>query len=178
MTISDTIPVDSGLRPADQRPEAYLTSAVILRAGVVALILGSTLTLINQFDAVFGTGKIDLIRLCLVYATPFIVVTISQLLGAQRAARDAAQQIPAVFAPDSLLTSALSHGIPMRAVVVGALVGSANTAIVAAATFAQHGDLSTLPTALIGQAFVLPVLFGLLSQAISYRRTARALALH
>ena len=36
--------------------------------------------------------------------------------------------------------------------------------------------LADLPAAPIGQAFVLPMLFGLLSQTISYRRAARRIA--
>ena len=55
----------------------------------MALILGTALTLVNQSGAVFGGGKVQLLPLVLVYATPFIVVAVSQILGIRRAHLDA-----------------------------------------------------------------------------------------
>ncbi len=167
------------LRPAQERPPrqgflTLLTWAVALRAGIVAFILGTVLTIANQFDAVFGDSAIVLLSLSLGYATPFVVVTFSQLLGMRRAVLDVSQDTASVLASGSFLATTLSHGIPRRALLLGAMVGTVNTLIVAAATYAEHGDYGSLPTALIAQAFVLPVLFGVLSQAISYRRAARA----
>ena len=45
-----------------------------------------------------------------------------------------------------------------------------NAAINAADAFLRSGDLEALSVAPLGQAYALPLLFGLLSQAISYRR--------
>ena len=59
---------------------------------------------------------------------------------------------------------------------MGLIVGSVNTSIVVIAALMDGADLANLPVALIGQAFVLPMLFGLISQAISYRRAARRIA--
>lgn len=160
-------------RPARQGLWTLLTWAVVLRAGIVAFVLGSVLTVANQFDAVFGDSAIALLSLSLVYATPFVVVTLSQLLGIRRAVLDGSKDIASGLATRSFLATALSNGIPRRALLVGASVGTANTLIVASATYAEHGDYGSLPTALIAQAFVLPVLFGMLSQALSYRRAAR-----
>ncbi len=70
----------------------------------------------------------------------------------------------------------MSHAIPLRSVAMGLIVGSVNTSIVVFAALMDGADLANLPAALIGQAFVLPMLFGLISQAISYRRAARLIA--
>lgn len=59
---------------------------------------------------------------------------------------------------------------------MGLIVGSANTAIVVFVALLESGEVAALPFAPIAQVFVLPVLFGLLSQTISYRRAARRIA--
>ena len=172
MTPATSIRSASGPPQTRQSLWALLSRAVALRAGIVALILGSMLTIINQFGALFGDDTIALLPLVLVYVTPFAVVTLSQLLGMRRALRDARRGQEAV----RFITTALSRGLLRSALALGLLIGSVNTSIVAAAAYAEHGHLETLPAALIAQAFVLPVVFGVLSQAISYRRAAGALA--
>ncbi len=148
---------------------------MIRRAGIVALILGSVLTLANQSGAIFGGGRIQVLPLVLVYLTPFVVVTVSQVLGIRRALRDARRGQASAFTRDAFLATAISRGIPLRALLLGLIVGTVNTSIVISAALMDGGDLTDLPTAVIGQAFVLPMLFGLVSQAISYRRAALAI---
>ncbi len=168
LTANETVPAGPGLAE-------LVSPAVLLRAGLVGLVLGSVLTLANQFDALFGGGTLELLPLGLVYATPFVVVTLSQVLGMRRAVLDARRRPLTDLRSGSLLTTAMSRGIPLRALLLGLIAGSVNTSVSAAASYAEYGNLSALPAALIGQAFVLPVLFGLLSQAISYRRAANTL---
>ncbi len=85
----------AGIAQFDEAPSAPRTPSpvpkggVLRRAALVALILGSVLTLANQSSAVFGSENIQLLPLLLVYLTPFVVVTISQVLGARQAAADA-----------------------------------------------------------------------------------------
>lgn len=57
---------------------------------------------------------------------------------------------------------------------MGLIVGSLNSVIVGAVAFTQHGNLDSVSLALLGQAFSLPILFGVLSQAIAYRRVVTA----
>ena len=58
------------------------------------------------------------------------------------------------------------------------LVGTVNTAITVSAALSETGGLDDIPVPLLVQAYSLPVLFGLLSQAISYRRTKKRRAAH
>lgn len=153
---------------------SLIDAGVIRRAGIVALILGSVLTLANQAAAVFGGGAVEVLPLVLVYVTPFVVVTVSQVLGIRRALLDARRGRASVSPRDTFLATAVSRGIPLRSLLLGSIVGTANTSIVIFAALMEGGNLADLPTALIGQAFVLPMVFGLVSQAISYRRTAAA----
>ena len=152
----------------------FLGPAVIIRAAVVALLLGSVLTLLNQWHAVFGNETIARLPLALVFATPFVVVVLSQLLALRRAAVDlhSGRALPAH--EPGVIETALSHGIPMRSLMMGLAVGSTNGLIVATALLATTGTLSPFPAGLLAQAFVLPIAFGLLSQTISYRRAVRA----
>ena len=153
---------------------ALLNRDALRRAGLVALVLGSVLTFANQFEAVFGSQEIRILPMALVYLTPFVVVTISQVLGIRQARVDASRQEMRGGTKVSFLTTSISHGIPARAVRVGLIIGSLNSAIVGAVALVQHGLLDTVPLALIGQAFSLPILFGMLSQAIAYRRAVTA----
>ena len=53
---------------------------------------------------------------------------------------------------------------------IGLILGSLNAITVIAAALLRSGDLAAVSVAPLGQAYVLPLLFGLLSQTISYRR--------
>ena len=76
---------------------------------------------------------------------------------------------------EPFLVTLVSHGIPWRATLLGVIAGSMNTGIVLAVTAAASGVPANPPWALIAQAFSLPILFGVLSQALAYRRAAGAL---
>jgi len=64
-----------------------------------------------------------------------------------------------------------SHGIPTRAVAIGFVFGSLNAIIVFADALLRSSDIAAVSVVPLVQAYVLPLLFGLLSQAISYRRS-------
>ena len=172
MTLAN--PTSIAFRPAERT--SLVDAAVLRRAAIVALVLGSILTLANQTDALFGDAPVQILPLLLVYLTPFVVVTISQVLGMRRARYDAGRDLAHDFSRDTFARTALSHGIPLRALLVGLAVGSVNTAIVLSAAWLERGSVAGVPSALIAQAYILPMLFGLLSQAISYRRAARAVS--
>ncbi len=148
-----------------------LKAGVLRRSMILALIIGSALTLVNQFDALFGSDLIQVLPLILVYVTPFAVIAISQLAAIRQAWFDAKEErMPRIR--EHLVATALSHGIPARAVTIGLIIGAINSAIILTATFLRTGDIGTTPVALLGQAYALPVLFGFVSQAVAYRRVA------
>ncbi len=160
--------------PAPRTLSPHLNGGVFRRAALVALILGSVLTLTNQSGAIFGQENVQLLPFLLVYLTPFVVVTISQVLGARQAAADAGAGKACGPAVETIASTAFSHGIPARAALLGLLVGGLNTVMVLSAALLEQGNLYALPVPLLGQAFTLPVLFGALSQAIAYRRAITA----
>ena len=149
---------------------SLLSAAVLRRALVIALGLGSILTLANQAEAIFGAEHLQMLPLTLVYLTPFVVVTVSQVLGVQRANLDAPEGARNIPADESFLSTALRHGIPLRALRLGLLVGGLNASLLMTVALLERGDLGAVSWALLAQAFGLPVLFGVLSQAIAYRR--------
>ena len=150
---------------------AILNGAIFIRAFIVALVLGSILTAINQPDAIFSGATLELLPFALVYITPFAVVTFSQFLGIRQALRDGAP-LPA---GERFIDTVKAHSIPSKAALTGLVVGTLNTFITAAGALLATASLAEIPLPLIAQAFVLPFLFGLLSQAISYRRAAARL---
>lgn len=151
---------------------SILSASILVRAFVVALVLGSTLTAINQPEALFGASSLELLPFVLVYITPFVVVTISQVLGIRQAQRDGTP----LAADEGFPATMLAHGIPARAISTGLLVGTVNTSITVVAALIETAGLTGIPVPLLAQAYILPVLFGLLSQAISYRRAKNRLA--
>lgn len=157
-------------------PESgQVEGGVLRRSAVLALIIGSALTWINQFDALFGSDTIQILPLFLAYVTPFVVIAISQLTAIRRAWVDAKKEhIPATT--ENLVATAFLHGIPARAVTIGLIIGTINSAIILAEASLSTGDIGAAPTALLAQVYALPVLFGFLSQAVSYRRAVRIFA--
>ena len=127
-------------RPASQAKQ------VLIRATVVATILGSALALLNQSSAILGADEIQWLRLALLYITPFLVVTLSQALGL-RAARRASARTATLG--ESFTATLFGHGIPARAVALGLAAGAVNTAIVATAAVMAGQGLDQLPLALI-----------------------------
>ena len=141
---------------------------VIKRSAILAIIIGSTLTLINQFDALFGSADLQKLPLILVYLTSFLVVGISQIFGIWEARKSLLLN---TYIPQNFFTIMLSHNIPLRAVILGLAAGGTNTIIVALTNFSTGLGVDQLPTALILQALTLPIIFGAVSQALSFRRT-------
>lgn len=146
---------------------------VLGRAAIIAIILGTGLTLLNQPEVVFDGADIDWLSLTLVYLTPFLVVSVSQVLG-HRAARIASTRMTGL--PENFFGTLFSHGIPTRAVALSLIAGSITTAIGAAEIVLAGHSLDQLSFPLVIQALVLPAVFGALSQAFSFRRTIKSLA--
>ncbi len=151
----------------------HFTTQVFVRAAIVAIILGSTLVLINQSEALFGPSQLQLLPLSLAYITPFVVVSLSQIFGARAAQKLLRQGSSILRLQQGFFQTVLSHGIPMRAIIMGIVAGSVNTAIVAAVNLSAGKGLDQLPLPLILQALTLPIIFGALSQALSFRRTIK-----
>ena len=100
---------------------------------------------------------------------------ISQLSAIRRAQQDATREhLPETT--KSLVATAFLHGIPARAVTIGLIIGTINSAIILSDAFVSTGGVGTTSAALLAQVYGLPVLFGSLSQAVSYQRAARVFA--
>jgi len=151
---------------------SQLNNGVFARSMILALIIGSVLTLVNQFNALFGSYSLDILPLILVYITPFIVITISQFTGIRQAWTDGKEgYIPMI--QEHFVSTALSHRIPTRAVTIGLIIGVINSIIILIVLFLGTGAIGSAPIAFLGQTFALPILFGFLSQSIAYRRTSK-----
>ena len=148
---------------------SMVNRAIFIRASIVAVIIGSILTLINQSGWFFGNEPVEILQVILVFGLPFGVVTVSQIAALRRAYLDSIRHgEPAT--PERVTTTAVSHGIPARAVAIGLAFGSLNASVVLADVLLRSGDLAAVSVVSLGQAFVLPLLFAELSQVISYRR--------
>ncbi len=55
--------------------EASLSNGIPRRSFVVALVVGTILNLINQGDALVNGARLDLWKLILTYAVPYLVAT-------------------------------------------------------------------------------------------------------
>ena len=154
------------------------TAQVFIRAAIVAIIIGCTLVLINQFDAIFGQSQLQYLPMSLAFITPFVVVSLSQVFGARAAKKLLLQGSSILRLQQGFFQIVLSHGIPLRAIIMGIVAGSVNTAIVATINLSVGKDLDQLPFPLILQALTLPIIFGALSQVLSFRRVIKGGALN
>lgn len=57
------------------RCRRWFTFGIVKRSLLVAMIVGTILNLINQGDALFGSAKLNLLKLLLTYSVPFCVAT-------------------------------------------------------------------------------------------------------
>lgn len=153
--------------------QSSLARPILLRATIAAAVIGTILTLVAQPDALLGHAAVQWLPLILVYATPFVVVTLSQILGVREARRAIAARTPVA---GSFFATAASHGILPRAVLMGLAAATVNTAIVALANLLAGNGLSAVPLTLVAQALVLPALFGVLSQTLAFRRAVAGAA--
>jgi len=151
----------------------FLPKTAFIRSAIVAIIVGSVLTLANQRNAIFGDEELAVARLYLVFITPFFVVLFSQALGIRRAWRD---RLTSKTRRESPLQTMFVHGIPFRALALGVLMGTLNTLTILAANISSTGAAGPFPTVIIAQAYMLPFLFGLVSQSIAYRKAAAQFA--
>ncbi|AIW14696.1 nitrate/nitrite transporter NrtS [Vibrio tubiashii] len=54
---------------------------VFKRAIIIALVVGTLLNIINQYDAIFGTSSVNWLKACLTYCVPFSVSLFSSWLA-------------------------------------------------------------------------------------------------
>ena len=149
-------------------------AGIIRRSAIVAVVIGIILTLANQTAAVLGRQPFQFLPLVLNFVIPFIVVAISQFLGIKKALSDMKQSDKFGTQAEGFIVAAFSHGIPLRALIVSLIIGSTNSGIIISVTLMENGNLANLPFAVMAQAYILPALFGILSQTITYRRTLHA----
>ncbi len=153
----------------------HLNVAVLKRSLLLTLIIGSVLTLVTQSAALFSDAIFERLPLVLAFVTPFVVITVSQLGATHQAVSDAMRcQTPATNT--RLIETLVANNIPFRALVIGLVIGSVNSLLILANTFSQTGDITDAPLPLLMQVYVLPFVFGALSQALAYRRFAASSA--
>jgi hypothetical protein len=140
---------------------------LFIRAILVSLVVGSTLTLVNQSGWFFGDIPVNRLQLALVFALPFGVVCISQLLGLKRYFQDSLSQ--EISASESIYRTAFSHDIPWRANIVAMGFFSLNAIAVFTDAYLRSIDFSDLSFVSLAQAFALPFVFSILSQTLAYR---------
>lgn len=145
-----------------------LNHAVLRRSALLALIIGSMLTYVNQSSAVFGASDFNKVQLLLAYLTPFVVILLSQVLAIRQAEINKAQN-KVLSVSRQFKTRELTENIFVRALFISLFVGNVNNAIVMT-TQLHHSKVDGLPWFLLIQSYVLPLVFGAFSQAMAYRR--------
>ena len=144
------------------------------KAGVVALVIGVTLALVNQWDGILGAARLDMLPLVMVFVTPFVVVMLSQIVAVERFRKDAGAGRILRDGGRSFGRIVASHGIPTRAALIGLAMGGLNTALMAAQSLAATGSLAGLDATVAAQALALPMVFSTIAQGAVYMKLARA----
>ena len=146
------------------------SAAVLRRSFVLAIVIGAGLVLFNQRGAIFfGAAAFNIPGLVLSFVTPFVVISISQALGARAYF---GEMRAALRRPERFWITMRSHGIPGRSAFVAPLVGAVVSMLMSGVAWIEVGDPFAVPASQVAQVFVLPFAFGLVSQAAAYRRAA------
>ena len=155
---------------------AFATSLSVLRRSLIlALVIGTALTLINQSRAVFNDSPFNVAQFILSYATPFIVISLSQAFGIRAALTDAAAGRALPAAEHSFAAVAASHGIPRRAVAVALAVGSILAIISQILAVSKGAALGAVFNwSQFAQGYALPLVFSTVSQTVAYKRAFEA----
>ena len=146
----------------------HLSLKVLIRSLILALFIGSVLTLVNQFSALLGGEGLKILPLVQVFVTPFAVITLSQLSATQQAIFDSPQS--RLNGRSSIFHTMFTHGIPLRAALI-ALAAVGINGLISIVVMPQSSAVilqSSWP--LLAQSFVVPLIFGAFSQAVTYRR--------
>ena len=147
----------------------HLDANVLTRSLVLALIIGSILTFVNQPEAIFGDELFEKLPSLLAFATPFLVVMLSQLGAIKQAVIDRRHgQTP--NETTRFISTMMGHNIPFRALAISLIAGSVNSVIILINTIFQTGDITNVPLPVLVQSYLLPFIFGAFSQALTYRR--------
>ena len=153
----------------------YMDAAVLKRSLLLALIIGGILTLVNQPAALFSDAIFERLPLTLAFVTPFVVITVSQLGATHQAVSDAIRGQSSAT-NSSFITTLFAHNILLRALVIGLTAAGATSLLTLISTFSLTGNVINASLPLLIQAFVLPFVFGTLSQTLAYRRYVASLA--
>ena len=58
-----------------------LSKALLIQAACVAIVVGTVLLVINQYDALFNDGSLRVLPAVLTYCVPFVVFIAGKLSG-------------------------------------------------------------------------------------------------
>ena len=145
-------------------PDGGPAGRIVVRAIIGALIVGTGLNVLNQ--------SLSPLQSVMMFVTPFFTISIAQLLGIRAARR---LHVPGSPAP-SMGQTLRKHALFCNAVLIGVVMAASNASLMVIAGAMETGQLVLLNPLILAQAFMLPVLFGAVSQALAYRRTAQSLA--
>lgn len=106
-------------------------------AAIVTTILGTGLMVANQSNAFFGPAYLQWRPMILVYLTPFVAVSASQVIGTQAAARTKRWQGEK---QERFLTTLFANDIIRRAVVLDLAIGGVNIGINYRRIAGRHTD--------------------------------------
>lgn len=157
--------------PVSQLWLRHLDKSVLRRSVVVALVLGSILTLTNQSAAIFGNNSFNQLLFVLAFITPFVVITLSQLGAIQQVVIDRSFRWTSGDTVN-FIDTIIAHNIPLRAVVISLIVGSFSSVIILLYTILKTGAISQAPLSQLILSYFLPLVFGAFSQTLTYRRYA------
>ncbi len=147
----------------------YLTLDVLKRSLILSMIIGVTLTLLNQPSVILGQAEFKWVTTIFMFITPFIVITLSQLVANEQARIDWPHGQNGVQ-ESGFLNILFNHNIATRAFFIALAIGLINCILMGLISLYKNGNMSLLSTELVLQFFILPFIFGVFSQTMTLKR--------
>lgn len=173
-------------RPYNQEPKAnylsrlglqYLNFDVLKRAIILSLVIGTILNVTNHYSF-FWEGELPkkwpIVQM---FLTPFLVITFSQLLAIQYWVNTSRSMDKRIH-NESFLMLLIGHKILLRSLFLAIFICLTNSILASIVSLNNVGDLGQVKLLTLFQFFILPFLFGAISQTLTLRRHVENAAAH
>jgi len=155
----------------------YLNFDVLKRAFILSLVIGAILNVTNHYSF-FLEGELPKIwPIVQMFLTPFLVITLSQLLAIQYWV-NTSHSMDKRIQKASFLMLLIGHKILLRSLILAVFICLINSALVSIVSLNNVGDLGQVKLLTLFQFFILPFLFGAISQTLTLRRYLENAASH
>jgi hypothetical protein len=136
---------------------------------ITTLVVGTLLTISNQFSAIFNDAQLNIVMLIFAFMTPFLVIIFAQMSAVDIVSKQI-KKTDHILNKDTLIKVMYSHNIPLKSVMISFIAGTTNSFFILLNTYNETGSFDAAPITPMVQSYMLPLVVGLIIQSITYKK--------